>query len=321
MDEDQLPEGFDPRGRTLDVIVNQHGGKSTNQPAAITEAQQVATKYGVSVTEAASLVKVAGNGPIEAVLWKALCSTAAAALNHSDSGSALEQNLEIARDELEALEAIFPAEECRVHRQDDITTVVLSLSVEGSAQKLEMKVIARNGLYPSIHPDQVLIYGFWSTSVAVALHVKLIQFLSELPLSEPMIFEIFGQAQTLLQAAADGEIKPMSLLLPSNGETSRMPQQQTLAYTKIPPRVSSAPLGRPKQRASFWSMLPKRTPKAIPFPEINRTIRHQRESLPAAKARGDFLVAMQECLATGRVVLVTGDTGCGKVCYEYARVL
>ena len=320
LDEDQLPEGFDPRGRTLDVIVNQNDSKRTRQTAASPEAQHIATKYGVSVTEAASLVKLAENDSIEHVLWTALCSKADAALIHSDCGSEKEQNLEIARDELEALEAIFSAEECQIHRQVDVTTVVFSLPVEGSAEGFQLKIITKNGLYPSIHPDLVIIYGVWSTPVAVALHVKLIQFMSELPMSAPMIFEIFGQAQNLVQAANDGEIQPVSLLLPSNGKIHGMPQNQTLASPEIPSSVSSAPRLRPKQRASFWSTSPKLTPNAVPFPDINSTIRRQRESLPAAKARGEFLVAMQECLATGRVVLVTGDTGCGKVRFSNASV-
>ena len=313
MDEDQLPEGFDPRGRTLDVIVNQSVGKSSIQPTT-PEAQQIATKYGIAVTEAARLLRLAESESVEQVLWKELCSKAAATLVYSDTRSEPEQNLEIARDEVEALEGIFPADECQVHRQDDITIVVLSLPVNGSPQKLQMKITTRNGDYPSIHPDQVLIYGFWSTPVAAAVQVKLIQFLSELPLSEPMIFEIYGQAQSLLQAAADGEIKAMPLLLPSTGGISNTRQQQTLELREKPIALSPTNLCRPKQRASFWTTSPKLTPKAVPFPEIKGTIRRQRESLPAAKAKGDFLVAMQRCLSTGRVVLVTGDTGCGKVC-------
>jgi hypothetical protein len=315
MDEDQLPEGFDPRGRTLDVIVNQSISMPSNQPAATQEAQQIARKYGLAVTEAASLVRLAVSDSIEQVLWNALCSKAAATLIHSDTRSEPDQNLEIARDELEALEGIFPSGECQIQRQDDITSVVLSLPVDGSAQKLQMKILTRNGVYPSIHPDQVLIYGFWSTPVAVAVQVKLIQFLSELPLSEPMIFEIYGQAQNLLEAAADGEIKTMPLSLPSVGELNSPRQHEKLARREKPTSLPRAHLFRPKERASFWSTSPKLTPKAVPFPEINGTIRRQRDSLPAAKARGDFLVAMHRCLSTGRVVLVTGDTGCGKVCH------
>lgn len=315
MDEDQLPEGFDPRGRTLDVIVNQSVSKPSDQPATTPEAQQIAAKFGLAVEDAASLLRLAEGDSVEQVLWKALCSKAAATLIHTDTSSEPEQNLEISRDELEALEGIFPADECRVLRQDDITSVVLSFPEDGSVQKLQMKIITRNGVYPSIHPDQVLIYGLWSSPVAAAVQVKLIKFLSELPLSEPMIFEIYGHAQSLLQAAADGEIKVMPLLLPSIGEIRNSLQQRTPALREKPITRSPTNLCRPKQRASFWTMSPKLTPKAVPFPDIKGTIRRQRESLPAAKARGDFLVAMQRCLSTGRVVLVTGDTGCGKVCF------
>jgi HrpA-like RNA helicase len=39
----------------------------------------------------------------------------------------------------------------------------------------------------------------------------------------------------------------------------------------------------------------------------------QRKSLPAWKARDDFLSKLDEsCKSGNRVVLVTGDTGCGK---------
>ena len=315
LDEDQLPEGFDPRGRTLDVIVNQDSNKPGRQEGASPEVQQVASKYGVTIAEAKTLLKMADDSSIDQVLWKALCSKAATALSSSDEGSDKDENVEIARDELEALEAIFLPEECQIHRQNGTTSVVISLPSEDNAHKLQMKIVTRDGVYPAVHVDQVLIYGVWSKPVGVAVHVKLIQFLSDLPLSEPMMYEIFGQVQSLLQEAADGELNTMSLALSSNGktETKSKPQGKPLPEKSSARTLVAPKLRRPRQRASFWSTPPKKTPKATAFPQLETKIRHQRESLPAAKARGDFLNAMQECLKTGRVVLVTGDTGCGKV--------
>jgi hypothetical protein len=317
LDEDQLPEGFDPRGRTLDVIVAQDSGKK-KEDAANPEEREVTGKYGLKLAEATALLKIADDSAqnIQQVLWQALCSKAATSLTTTaDSGCDTEENNEIARDELEALEAIFPPEECQIHRNGDTTSVVMSVPSDDDKQKLQMELVTRTGVYPAVHIDRVLIYGSWSQPIGVAVHVKLIQFMSELPLSDPMMYEIFGKVQSLLQEAADGELGTMSLALSTNGNgaTKAKSQAQPVA-NKTSKGGSRAPkLRRRRERSPFWSLPPRQTPKAIAFPKLDSNIRRQRESLPAAKARGDFLKTMKESEKTGRVVLVTGDTGCGKV--------
>jgi hypothetical protein len=313
LDEDQLPEGFDPRGRTLDVIINEDSSKLTNQTGQSPAVQQVASKYGISVAEASALLTMAENNVIEKVFWEALLSKASTPLTTSSAGSNPELNMEIARDELDAIEAIFPAEECQISREDSVTTVVVSLPSDEHAQKLDMKIETRDGQYPSTHVERVLIYGTWAKPAGVAVHVKLIQFLNELPLSEPMMYQIYGCAKNLLQASVDDDLPKMSLQLTSVGKAKMKPDQKMQLPREMSATTSTAPRRRCRDRASFWSTIPKQTPRANPFPDIDAKMFRQRESLPAAKARRDFLKAMQECLTTGRVVLVTGDTGCGKV--------
>ena len=63
---------------------------------------------------------------------------------------------------------------------------------------------------------------------------------------------------------------------------------------------------------------------AIAFPKLSASMEKARKSLPAAKARKEFLSIMQKAESTGRVVLVTGETGCGKVriiIYEQTALL
>lgn len=313
LDEDQLPEGFDPRGRTLDVIVA--GEKSTKQTDVPPAIQHLSSTYGITIPEASSLSKRvdSGEGAVDFLLWKALCSKAATALTTQSENVDHAQCMELAGDELEALQAIFPPEECQVNRQEGTTTVKISLSSSDDKQKLELCITTRDGIYPAVHVDRILICGKWSKPHhGVAVHIKLIQFLSELPLEDPMMYELFGKAQELLQEAEDGELKPVTLASSAEKAPTQAKPKAQQVQGKAPSNARPARKRRPRQRSPFWSLPPRKTPKATAFPELDANIRRQRGSLPAAKARQDFLQAMKKSEESGRVVLVTGDTGCGK---------
>jgi len=68
---------------------------------------------------------------------------------------------------------------------------------------------------------------------------------------------------------------------------------------------------RPRVGNMFWSVHPTKTAPATPF-SWSKSIEQQRKSLPAWKARESFLFKLNEASKSKRVVLVTGDTGCGK---------
>lgn len=317
LDEDQLPEGFDPRGRTLDVIVAKES--EGNARSTDSEGEQLAARFGLQAQEANSLLEKAKKESvsIEETIWRTFCVKAASNLALSTCMPQSEGNETIAKEEIEALNAIFAPEDYKINRKTEITTITLSVPSEVESEKLELEIVTRNGVYPAAHVDRLLLTGKWSQRIGASLGVKLVQFLSELELSEPMIYSLYGKAQCLLQEAADGDIEMISLsstlestspkLGQSHGEKSRNPKKKKSASAK-----STSKLRRPRQNSTFWSLSPTETPRAESFPKIDANIRKQRESLPAAAARNDFLALLSESEGTGRVVLVTGDTGCGK---------
>uniref|UniRef100_A0A7S2WP36 RNA helicase n=2 Tax=Eucampia antarctica TaxID=49252 RepID=A0A7S2WP36_9STRA len=67
---------------------------------------------------------------------------------------------------------------------------------------------------------------------------------------------------------------------------------------------------RSSRKKSFWTIHPKDTPHSTPNPSA--LMKKTRQSLPACKAQAEFLSKMKEADENGRVMLVTGETGCGK---------
>jgi len=309
LDEDQLPEGFDPRGLTLDVIVAKDS-KGTAKPEN-KEAAKLAASFGLKTTEATNLLQKAEGLNIDNVLWEAFREKAKSNLTVSQGMLQSEDNSVVAEEETEALEAIFPPGECHIKKTNDTTTVTIHIPSEVESENLQLEIVTCNGIYPAAHVDRILISGTWSKKLGVTIHSKLIQFLSNLELSEPMIYEIYGEAQSLIQEAADGNLNVMSLSFNNNKENVTSAESQNQKKTSVSTKFKQKPR-RPRPNSPFWSVSPTQTPKAEAFPELDASISKQRHSLPAAKIRGDFLKIMEECNTRGRVVLITGDTGCGK---------
>jgi len=181
--------------------------------------------------------------------------------------------------------------------------------------------------YPNKHP-RVLVHGGWPNSnpgLGTAIQSKLLRFLSELPKGEPMVFEMYNFAQEILQAGENGfssgsvKFGPDSILLShlSGGSQyarkvhieEKVPRIQRQIERKS---ARSAFKGRPKTRSFFWSKKPYQTPPAIAFPRLRSEIKKARDRLPAAAAREQFLNVMKQADRNDRVVLITGETGCGK---------
>lgn len=317
LDEDQLPEGFDPRGRTLDVIVAKEADSNTTSPDK--EVEYLASRFGLQVPEATVLLEEATKEglDVEDVAWRAFCRKAKSTLVSSVCMSQSEDNVSIAGEEIETLDAIFAPGEFYIKRASETTTISLSIPSEVESERLELEIVTRNGVYPKAHVDRLLISGKWSKRLGVSIHVQLIQFLSELELSEPMIYNLYGKTQCLLQEAADGDIKMMSLSSAVESTSSKSGldhnnEPKTTNSRKVASAMNTSKVRRPRQKSPFWSLSPTQTPRAIPFPKVDAHIRKQRETLPAATVRHNFLKLLSESKETGRVVLVTGDTGCGK---------
>jgi ATP-dependent RNA helicase DHX57 len=330
LNEDQLPEGFDPRGRTLDVVVpaqqqakpRKDVNSSSDQDANNNVDENVmllASRYGLSIRDASAVQQRALEEkiPPKDALWVSVQAAANVSLGNDSGTDDAEpgRNLETTQDELEALEAIF-ASECKVVSIAGWTTV--SVSIDDGAMLLE--VVVQNGVYPAAYPKSVLVSGKWpSKQGGAALHLEVVKFVASLELGEPMIFEIHGHVQVMLQSMMDGDLPSMSLLpnetpavqQTASKETDKRENKKNDGTEKI--RASRAPaIRRPRVRGHFWSTPPKKSPAATAFPKIPISMERTRKSLPAATARAEFLAVMKKADQGGRVLLVEGDTGCGE---------
>jgi ATP-dependent RNA helicase DHX57 len=311
LNEDQLPEGFDPRGRTLDVVVptqQQAKPKSSDQDTnnnVDESAVLLASRYGLSIRDASAVQQRALEEKIPAkdALWMFVQAAANVSLGNDTGADDADpgRNREIVQDELEALEAIF-ASECKVVSIAGWTTV--SVSIEDGAMLLE--VVVQDGVYPAAYPKSVLVSGKWpSRQGGTAVHLEVGKFVASLELGEPMIFEIHGHVQVMLQSMIDGELPAISLLQAESPELQQIARKESDKTTnkkndksrdgteKV--RASRGPaIRRPRVRGPFWSTPPNKTPAAIPFPKIPLSMQRTRKSLPAATARAEFLAGMKK---------------------------
>jgi hypothetical protein len=307
LDEDQLPEVFDPRGMTLDVVVPVAQAKGASPGTDTHAAAVTAAQYGLSVQEARCVADKAAKEkkPFDEAFWGLLQSIAGIE-EESTCTAASEDMRQIAKEEVEALEAIFDG--CTVTTSSGETFVNVALE----DYNILLQVVVRDGAYPGIRPVRVLVSGKWPKQIGTSLHVELIKFVSTLPLGEPMIFEIHSHVRVLLESSAN---LPEASLLPCVSENRKIelasdeehvPDRRTKAAIVPKRRVSR------ERRKNFWTIPPQDTPPAVSFPPLEKSIDAARKSLPAAKARSEFLAAMERAEKGGRVVLVTGETGSGK---------
>ena len=116
------------------------------------------------------------------------------------------------REEFEAIESMFPSD-CTITTNpvNQLTTITIN-----TPEKIDIQFTFDQGKYPSKFPEKVLFLGTWEQPVGVAFHVEIVKFMSSLALGEPMLFEIYGQAQTMLQTLE--ELPKLSL---SSGQCFR----------------------------------------------------------------------------------------------------
>lgn len=316
LDENQLPEGFDPRGRMLAVVaVPTSNSQSQRGSEATPEVQALANKFGLT-PEDASFVLASKMPSADDSVWSTFLRAANASLITELSTHHSAENQETADDELEALEAIFSPEELSVKKCDGVTTIRIKLPEDDN--KLTVEITTQNTMYPSIHPCRILVTGHWSKPIGAAVQIALINIVAALPVGDPMIYEIVGHLQRLLQSAADAELPAVvlsstSLLRTTETITRKTGNEQQIGRISGSSGSRAPRIQRPREKSSFWCQSPKQTPPATAFPDAGLAMKIARSSLPAAKARAEFLSVMKSANRCGRVVLVTGDTGCGKV--------
>jgi RWD domain len=322
LNEEQLPEGFDPRGGTLDVVIH---GKSTSESSTINAVSSgsdssisFSLQYGVTAQEAFSIHTKAlqlRKEPVE-VFWNVVHVAAGLLtdndfLNRADESHAT-GNKELFNDELETLRAIFDSD---LTETDELGCSVVCIALEDD---FNLVVSVPDGFYPSARPTYVAVSGKWEAKVGATLHIELAKIVYSLPLKEPMIFAIHSSVQDLLHSVR--ELAPFSLL-PVLGVKENLNQPE---FTPICKKVDVNSKGNlstnstksyrrtHEKRKSFWTILPSDVPPAVPFPQISVVIERARKSLPAAASREEFLGGMKEAKRLGiRVVLVTGETGSG----------
>ncbi len=315
LDEDQLPEGFDPRGGTLELDTSTVGKGSG-------EASKVASRFGISMRDATWLLQQQkeSKDSLEVIFWRQICKIADVKLEEEDydGHGDVEENKELAGEEFEALQAMFDSD-CNFAPDKDGKSANLVIK---TPEMLDIHLSYVPGKYPSVFPKYVLFLGKWERPVGVAFHVEIAKFVSTLALGDPMFFEIYGEEQNMLQTLEDLPLLPLSSTsvpkpitkASSSSSIANSASTATTASTTTSSRKSANGTSvkkRPKTRSAFWSTHPKQTPPATPFC-WSKSIERQRKSLPAWNARDDFLSKLEESGKSSRVVLVTGDTGCGK---------
>jgi hypothetical protein len=319
LDEDQLPEGFDPRGSTLEVVAAPNSTSTGAVGNNTGEASRTAEKFGISIRDASWLLQQqqkqqkdsTTETPLEGIFWNQIVKIANVDVSEEncESHGNENENKEMVQDEFEAIEAMFQSD------------CALKTGVDGKSSTIIIKTpemmdirFTFSQIYPSVFPTRILFLGKWERPVGVAFHVKIAQYLSTLPLGDPMLFEIYGEAQNIIQSLEDLPFLPLSATsVPAtiDKESSGI-HSSSSSLKKTTTKAKSINKRRPRTRSAFWSTPPEKTTPATPFC-WSKSMERQRKSLPAWKARDDFLSKLDEsCKSGNRVVLVTGDTGCGK---------
>jgi RWD domain len=325
LDEAQLPEGFDPRGGTLDVVVapkstaaavGPNGGDAASSDGNVAA---LATQFGLGAREAMFVRdSLSDQTPMPNVLYNLFLTKASEndipKPCSSDAFSEIEQaaNTAMFEEEIEVLKAIYESSMSLTPNPSAGTTeVVLPLLDDGS---LKVSIAVKNGRYPAQHPTRVLVSGSWTKPVGTTLHVATLKYmLSTVSPGEPMIFELHNQIQSFL---ADLDELPMTSLVPVNTLTADLPNIQKDHKSPPPPLLPEEafnsdilPARRPRPRGGFWGTMPARTPVATPFPTIPNSMKEARQALPAASARASFLEMLTRSESIGcRVVLVEGKS-------------
>jgi hypothetical protein len=336
LNEDQLPEGFDPRGRTLDVLLPAKKSSKNDTKEKVTvpkEVKDLAQTYGLSIPEATLLSASSNNNSLDtrSLLWKALLAAADMNDDTDDnnnlSSEEIEFNEQIVKDEIEVLQSMFVMDEDFTMKSDgkmvELCINLPSMDDPESVEKMKvLHILYEQGRYPHVYP-QVFVTGNWKEGSGTSTHINLTKFLSTLSKDEPMVFELYGEVQQLLDGNDTVEAVTESMLIPhlEGGKeylANNAPKQSTKKTntkadkSSLFQKKTASMHRRPREKSFFWSKKPKQTPSATAFPKISTLMENTRKRLPAAKARSEFLSVMKKAEENNGVILVTGETGCGK---------
>lgn len=321
LDEDQLPLGIDPEKGNVTLDVAGSNGPNSAVPSSGRGAQWGLSSAEVKLVQG-RVVVVDGNSDdvaFETALWTMLVEKSGVSLPDTSTAIAnlsteqREINKSIVQEEVEALEAIYSSD----FKLQTISPGLQAIEIASCQGEMVLHVVIREGVYPSLPPEKVWLTGKWgSRLVGSAYHMELITFLAELPTGDPMIFELHGQAQMLYETLDDLQSQKL-IDAPSANPTRKkgtnlQPADEVTSNILSSPQVSWNNHRRPRERKPFWCRLSSETPEATAFPKISTFLEMTRKSLPAAKSRDEFLKLLRQSEDTGRVLICSGETGCGK---------
>ena len=313
LNDNQLPESYDPRGNTLDVVIAP-GASTSPSPANATEVDIVLQRLDVTQQDANLLAKEAASQETSVLdlFWQSACQAAGLSTPEPIPFDKSEAE-EMIEDEKMVLDSVFGSA-CSICSKPGETIVVRIADAD-----ITLEVHIPSGVYPWERPSRILV-----DSASFGLHVEIAKFMNDLPLGEPMIFAIHTQVMTLLESSGDEAKEGVSIAPFLGGSTAKTNSGSLDRKGNTP--VFDGPVGekkpkvrlaqrRPKsRRRNFFSISPAQTPPAKATPDVSNQIQRTRSSLPAASARKEFLDALSKAERGGRVLLVTGETGSGKQC-------
>jgi hypothetical protein len=301
--EDQLPEGFDPRGGTLEIIApntnnnksNSSGSTRSKTTKELSRDQQAfASKYSLSENDALYIYEESkkSNTNPESSFFSLLLHQVHSYTSDNDEVPVMSSDEchVVLNDEIETLTAMYGSE-CNISVDNGVTTI----QVPFDGFQLLLTVIVENDKYPVARPLQALVSGQWpSNHTGVALHLELVKHLLGIPRGEQILFALHDAVMTDL--ATIDELPSVSLhnVVQSAPLVSASLSQPSLVkdtpVSAIPPVIRR----RPRERSSFWSVPPHKTPPAIAFPKISKSLEATRRSLPAYAARANFLSLLKK---------------------------
>ena len=316
VDEEDLPPSFDPRGRTLDVIAgtssSSNSKNDTTAPTVDPQILRFSQTHGLSTADASILCE--GNNDSDTTrgraLWEMACHLAAVSRVPAAAHDPVDESM--LDDELEALGAIF-AEDCHMSRQEKSHIVTVQIPLDGM---FHLVMTLDSTSYPQTWPQRILVQSVdnkttWTQGLAVLAETA--KFLStDAVMGEPMLFAIHGHVMEVLQTLEELPVVTLAKTpaVPNESASAARKANAPAPSAPSPSQSVQLPRKRPRERSPFWSVPPNKTPPAVPFPA--GALKRARASLPAAKARDDFLKALRRSEQGSHVVLCTGETGCGK---------
>ncbi len=326
LNEDQLPEGFDPRGRTLDVVMP---SKKSSNNISNQEVDLLTELFGLTILEATLLSASATKKSLSIRDSLQMTLLDANSLNDNSSGTKdlssedIKNNIALSEDEIEVLQSMFViGEDLKIENVREKVDLMININDQHEIKRI-LHISYHRGSYPRVHPT-VFVEGGWKVGSGTILQMNLVKFVHSLPTEAPMVFEIFGYVQEQLLNDCEQSVNEPILLPFLEGGKVYLTSNQTVqslddGSTTIKDKVSTttsftkkAKNRRPREKSYFWSKRPAETPVATAFPKISKSLELTRQRLPAAKARDEFLKVLKMADSRNGVLLVTGETGCGK---------